>query len=753
MRLEPVTLAEESLLAAVRQGEPWTGEFHRKFLRRRPKGPAPDVHQGQDADAKSKTAASGASGKHDAERTVSADLIRKLILQDNDRMARGNPSREYDVTRKTRAEKDWLQISARGLILEGESKTDKTAIPFRPLIIGSLDLSAVEFPRPLKIVNCDFEDSLILDEAHLKSLNLSGSEFTQEEPEGALISGGQVRIDANLCFNKLKVAGINLYGIQIGGTLELSGARISSWSPNEHAIEMDGATISGTVAFADKCVVDGGISLVRARIGGTLNFISARICHKHSAIDAAHLRVGGSVYFQAEFSSKGELSFSKAVIQGDLIANGATFRADHGLCFNGDSITIDGRLHLQEKFRSFGTIRMIAARVQNEFSISDSILESRGPFERAISAERLDLKNSLYIRGATTITGQTDFGDAHINGNVHIYDSELKPQNARNEGVVLSFSGAQIVGDLNLADPYFSRWQSNQGILGGTDLRDCSARTLCDGHSKPPALHRAVNRISQSALKRSIISSAIERPVLLDGFVYDRISRQAATAPASRIAWLKRQPKQFLRGDGFAPQPWDQLIHVYHKMGMPRQARQIAIAKEDHVVAHGGLRGLARIWRAFLGWSVRYGYSATRPLALSMFLILFGWMSFAAADQAGWMTESPPIVSIQRDAPGAMGAVPPFNAFMYSVDVFLPLAEFGQQNAWRPGETGGPIHLQDSIPLGQNWIPDGAWGLDTILTHWVRGGGLKTLQWLMIAVGWIASALIAANLSGVMKQD
>lgn len=77
-----------------------------------------------------------------------------------------------------------------------------------------------------------------------------------------------------------------------------------------------------------------------------------------------------------------------------------------------------------------------------------------------------------------------------------------------------------------------------------------------------------------------------------------------------------------------------------------------------------------------------------------------------------------------------------FNAFMYSLDLLLPVVEFSQSNYWIPGEDESKIkekgwtESQRRYGLASTWL-------------W---------YWLQIALGWYLTTVIVTNLTGLFER-
>lgn len=250
----------------------------------------------------------------------------------------------------------------------------------------------------------------------------------------------------------------------------------------------------------------------------------------------------------------------------------------------------------------------------------------------------------------------------------------------------------------------------------------------------------------------------------LDGLTYDSITSEVNAE--QRIRWLARMAHQWKDEPAYWPQPYEQLIKVFKAAGHERDARQIAIAKQDALRtylrrkaiiknkdAHGNElnsyvkgdgRYMRRMWLSFSRWAIRYGYESWRSAVILIFILFFGNAIFAFINDNGLMepakeriythacytnkTNCPHWVQVNHDAAnGDLRFVPPdypeFNAFVYSVDVLLPIVDMKLESHWMPGSRG----------------------------FWGSLG--RAYFWLHIALGWVFTTIAVVGFTGLVKQD
>lgn len=153
-------------------------------------------------------------------------------------------------------------------------------------------------------------------------------------------------------------------------------------------------------------------------------------------------------------------------------------------------------------------------------------------------------------------------------------------------------------------------------------------------------------------------------------------------------------------------------------------------------------RFLTFIADTFLRLVVGYGYRPARSFMASLAIIVFAYCIAYHAWHEGDMVPNSSIVLVEKDwldyAKDRTGNAAEswanetdvgrdyetFSPIVYALDVFVPIIDFGQENAWAPSTERG-------------W-----WGRQL---YWMR--------WLFKVFGWIITALGAAAVTGIIRQD
>jgi hypothetical protein len=220
----------------------------------------------------------------------------------------------------------------------------------------------------------------------------------------------------------------------------------------------------------------------------------------------------------------------------------------------------------------------------------------------------------------------------------------------------------------------------------------------------------------------------------LDGFVYGVISG-GPTDAKSRLRWLALQMPVY------HPQPYRTLANVLREMGEEDGSTEVLIAKEAAKRRYGGLRRVERAWNLLLDVTIGYGYRPLRALWWIVGFVAFGSVLFGGGYYARIVTPSEESAYQSFIADGAAPAhYPPFNAFVFSLDNFLPVVDLHQGLYWRPN----PRH---AVKAGTRLF-----GRELNLGN-IPAALLRWYLWFHILAGWILTPLLFAGLSGLIRVD
>jgi hypothetical protein len=239
------------------------------------------------------------------------------------------------------------------------------------------------------------------------------------------------------------------------------------------------------------------------------------------------------------------------------------------------------------------------------------------------------------------------------------------------------------------------------------DLQDARAAELWDDESSWPATGN----------------------LMVTGFQYDAFGGDSPSEVNSRLAWLARQPH------GFHAQPYAELAKALMAGGETDDAIAVEIAQRIAQRREGGLGRFERAWNVLLQVTIGYGFIPLRALWWIMGFVALGTVLF----QWGYAlrmvspTEEPAYQSFMQSGT-TPPHYPPFNAFVYSLENFLPVVDLHQGEYWRPNPShGAASHLHSGREK-----------------HTYAGALLRWYLWVHILSGWILTPLLAAGLSGLI---
>ena len=166
---------------------------------------------------------------------------------------------------------------------------------------GSLDLTGMDVPFPLRFEDCKFESPLVLEGAQLYGIALTDCVLP-----GLLANGVRIRHDLDLSRTHIKgaletsastskTAAIWLCESQVGGRLLCVDTVIEG---GDRAIQADRIHVAGNVRLLHTFTSIGEVRLIGARIEGSLDLTGAKIESELTglALDLGEAVIDGSVF-------------------------------------------------------------------------------------------------------------------------------------------------------------------------------------------------------------------------------------------------------------------------------------------------------------------------------------------------------------------------------------------------------------------------------------------------------------------------
>lgn len=432
-------------------------------------------------------------------------------------------------------------------------------------------------------------------------------------------------------------------------------------------------------------------------------------CHI-KPLHADSMQVSGSVFFRKGFKAEGEVRLLRASIGGNLECDNSQFDNPNGMSLSADGIQVSGGVFLRNGFKAQGEVRFHAASIGVDLDCNDG--QFCNPKGKALNVDGVQVSRYILLRNGFKAQGEVSLLRASIAGSLDCDASRF----CNSEGMALNATGTQVSNGVFLRNEFKA-----EGKVDFTSAVIKSYFMLTSAETKEMAL--ILNSCHIGTLRDDTQSWPTEGKLSLTGFTYDKLAREAPQDVKSRLRWLRLQPN-----DLYSPQPYEQLAKVLRESGHDRDAKEILIAKERDRGRWAKLSPVAKSQQWVLGRVIAYGYKPFRALWYIAFIILLGTLLFSlGSPELLVQTQRIPdqlIVNSQGQmTPQAITAYPPFNAFMYSVDAFLPIIDFRQESFW---------------------LPDASKGIAGML--------LRYYFWFHIAAGWFFTSLFVAGLTGLVKR-
>jgi hypothetical protein len=665
------------------------------------------------------------------------------------------------------------------------------------VITGHLDLAGLTVPFPLRFEACEFDSAPVVEGAELFELSLTGS------PRLPGLLGNGLRLRRDLDLSRSRVTGAHrtsastehtsaiwLCESEIGGRLLCVGTTIDG--QGGRAIQADRVRAGGAVRLIHQFRAIGEVRLMGARLGGSLDLTSARIESPDGpALDFADATVEGSVFLIEDGDGnrpliRGRLDMTSSRISGRFLIRNATIETHPGrsagsiyaaapvldAALNASRLSVGAELTLAGRCEVTGGIDMSMSDM-SRFSIGAGC-QLRAPGRTALDLTNAEIRAFLRLDRDADIEGTVRLAGAVSHGTLALHGHLEKPEGE----TLISASGMTVEGNVYLDD---LRAEGGEVAFTGATLGSLSARRarldnpggyalrlsqavvngpvrLIDGFAatglvalnraaiegrlhftggtfgcpRPSAVNQAGHAIEAiaSTVRGSVdlgwtavspsvdftdltTSSLADDPATwperftIAGMTYDRLERPQGAPPgpawdqAARTRWLSRQA-------AFDSGPYEQAAKVFRQHGYTREAEQILIAQRRHARRVSG--PAARWPRRALDAAyavIGYGYRPERVLWMLAGLLIAVAATLtlppaqatlratngngqvyttagpltaqAAAGQQGTQARSSPPADSCGD-----GEVRCFSPVLYAIDTVVPLISLDQRATWYP---------------------------------------------------------------------
>lgn len=422
------------------------------------------------------------------------------------------------------------------------------------------------------------------------------------------------------------------------------------------------------------------IVMSRCEFGGSINLADSQMAFlvieggSANFFRAQRAEFEHGLFLREGFKVKG-VDLVAAKIDRDLDCSGGQFTGDEKTpALNADHVEIKGGAMLSDGFKAEGGVILTSARIGLELDCSGGCFIGSAKVE-ALSASSAEVNGNVLMNDGFRAEGQVNFRLAKVDG---MFQSDGGRFNSQTEPA-LDLRRAKIGTLANSQNGSTDNWPGDQFLW-------------------------------------------------VDGLVYERIADFSSPNANFQLNWIRLQ-----KHDRFRSQPFEQLADVLRKMGLDEDARQVMIAKNEEHARYAQWHP-EWLWYGPVGWLIGYGYDPWRAFWISLGLIVIGGFVFRLGYRRGLVTPTgDEKFTVESDGVRLDSEnYPKFNAFVYSLETFVPLVKMGVGDHWMPNANRGK---------GFRFGPASS----------TAGGLLRVYYWCHILAGWILSALWIGGITGLVK--
>ncbi|MER5787159.1 hypothetical protein [Streptomyces sp. NPDC001980] len=566
-------------------------------------------------------------------------------------------------------------------------------------ITGTLDLAEAAVQGAIRLDSCRFDEVPCFDGGQFGVLQLKDCALPGLSAAGA-------RVGQECEFVGCTLDGtLNLRSLTVGTHLLLDRSTVHA-PDGTAAVDAQSLAVEEHLS-ATGLVCTGPVRLMSSRVQDTLGFRGARLQGDRACLQAPELTVGGGLYLDRGFSSDGGINLYGASIGGSLHLEDATLTGPDAqgadpalqlLC-----ASVGGDIQAGAGFTVRGSVDMRDTAVRGSVVLRQARLHH--PAGTALRAHRLHVGGDLDCRDGFVAQGTVDLCDARVGGSALFEGAELT---GRAGAAALRANGIEVGAEFNCCDGLTAHGRISLSSIT-VRAKLCFENAVLDVPAGERALICRRSAAADLTLKpreapRGIVDLSHTRvgvlrddpagwpgSLVLEGLAYD--SAQPALPGRQRLTWLDRDPA------GFAPQPYEQLAANYRRHGRDADARLVLLAKQRR--RRATLAWPARLWSLLQDLTVGYGYRPLRAVLLLAVCFTVGTVLFAT-----W----PPL-------PYGDGTPPDFQPAVYTLDLLLPVVDFGQERSYS--------------------------------SH----GAMQWVVVVLVSVGWVLASTVVAGANRVLRRS
>lgn len=698
-------------------------------------------------------------------RVAAADVLRGLLGENDNssgggwRLPRRKPSTPPVIRVVDRVVTDVLDLRAVEVpyVLEFERCQFESAPDVRQANLAGISFSDCDLPglearnlsssNDVSLLGCRISDLVDLTDAEIAgSLLLRDSRFSV--PGGLCVHGDRLTVAGALLGFGIHTEGeVRLAGARIGGNVNLGSAVLEN--ANGFTLNGNGMQVGGNLLGA--FTSHGVVFLANARISSTLSLSRAMLSRGSEFGDTTdphadpsatlvldRVDVSGDLELDRGFTSAGTVRAVNARVGGTLSLADAVLDAvsppsvgtdptGSGRALHVDGAEIGGDI-VGRGVQIKGQLRMVDTHVRGSITIERATVDN--PAADALLTNRSQIGSNFVVR-ESEIAGGLELRGITVGANLDLRGSRLiKPGKYRHqprEKPSLDIGGATIGRDLICA-----RGEKEFVAHGGVRCRRATIGRMANFNGAVLGYKLDSHALNAMGMQvQELMLNVVSPPkglvtlrqarctslddnenfwnatgfIDLDDFRYDSLAypidlRDDAQVQ-QRLRWLRHAMRRSYR-----PRPYDQFAEMLSAAGNEEHASTVLIEKQRlryRAVAEGMrfFGPLVLVWSFLQRSMVGYGYRPARAL---------GWLIAAWAVGSMWFQFKGPLEVINADDRL------PWNAWLYTIDLVVPIVDFGNKNRWQ-------------TPGTSQYIASG-----------------------LIVTGWILATTVAAGITRMLKR-
>ncbi|OQO90615.1 oxidoreductase [Saccharomonospora piscinae] len=503
-----------------------------------------------------------------------------------------------------------------------------------------------------------------------------------------------MRVAGDLVFRSARLR------VDPAGEIVVDAWKTGDWYVDPHpAFIADRMHVDGNVELSDGLTATGTLRMVNTYIGGSLRLAGATVTVGNSEPPyrdrAIHLD-GSQIHGDLEggrLRTEGQFRLADVIVRGSVRFHGGTLTHAGSDAFSARRTRVSGSLMLAGCVFK-GTVRLQGVTVGGSINLSN--LDVSEPERDEDAGDwAVDLRSVQAARDVL-MHSRGDGGGFRADGGVTLDGAVVKRRIAL-DGAVLTAPGGHFAldaGDCVAEEFEFTPFSAPQGRIS---LRGAQCGTLHDNEQLWYA--------SEGVELEDFRYGALDTPIALKNDV----------AVEQRLTWLRHAAR------GYRPGPYDQLATMLRASGNEEHADSVLMRKQQYryEALASGYRWVfgvgVRVWSWLQRWMMGYGYRPVRALAWLLGMLVLGslWFGLGSDDcvaDAGRFVVIGERCAVNMDDTGLE-----WNPVLYTVDLLVPIADFGNKNRW---------HMSGA----DKWVSTGFTAMGWILATTVAAGVTRTLR-------------------------